>query len=361
MAKLLFKHSESAYGKFRVFIQDTTSAVGAGLTGLTFSTTGLSIHTIADNEASVTSYTAAGSTIETITTLGTFAAPTATKCRFKEIDSTNLPGWYEIQVADARWAVASARAVQVQVTATGGFCAPVEIQLALFDVNDATPDVNVAQLSGDSTAADNAEAFFDGTGYAGTNNVIPTVTTTGTATNVTTVNGLAAGVITAAAIATGAIDADAIATDAVTEIQSGLSTIAAADVWAYATRTLTSGGAIAATISSVVAENLSVEMYGGYDYTTNSGAPLEWNLTGAPILTGGTVDIVYEDASETSLGWSVTVANGGTTSPTITAEVSGTQTAALKAAGKTKFPYRMKATLSNSAQRVLVTGVVTIR
>lgn len=38
-------------------------------------------------------------------------------------------------------------------------------------------DVNVLQISGDATAADNCEAFFDGTGYAGTNNVIPTVTT----------------------------------------------------------------------------------------------------------------------------------------------------------------------------------------
>ena len=34
---------------------------------------------------------------------------------------------------------------------------------------------DLVQISGDSTAADNAEAFFDGTGYAGTNNVIPTV------------------------------------------------------------------------------------------------------------------------------------------------------------------------------------------
>jgi hypothetical protein len=31
-------------------------------------------------------------------------------------------------------------------------------------------------FSGDTVAADNAESFFDGTGYAGTNNVIPTVT-----------------------------------------------------------------------------------------------------------------------------------------------------------------------------------------
>ena len=47
-----------------------------------------------------------------------------------------------------------------------------------MDAVIATPraPVNVAQISGDSTAADNAESFFDGTGYAGTNNVIPTVT-----------------------------------------------------------------------------------------------------------------------------------------------------------------------------------------
>lgn len=92
-------------------------------------------------------------------------------------------------------------------------------------------------ISGDTVAADNAESFFDGTGYAGTNNVIPLVTTTTTATNVTTVNGLAANVITAASInadaitaakiadgaidaatfAAGAINAAAIATDAITD------------------------------------------------------------------------------------------------------------------------------------------------
>lgn len=44
---------------------------------------------------------------------------------------------------------------------------------------------NVNQLSDDQTAADNAESFFDGTGYAGTNNVIPTVTTVTTTTNLT--------------------------------------------------------------------------------------------------------------------------------------------------------------------------------
>ena len=56
---------------------------------------------------------------------------------------------------------------------------------------------NVTAISGDATAADNSEAFFDGTGYAGTNNVIPVVTT---------VNGLAANTVTASALAADAVD-----------------------------------------------------------------------------------------------------------------------------------------------------------
>jgi hypothetical protein len=38
-------------------------------------------------------------------------------------------------------------------------------------------DQNIVAISDDITAADNAESFFDGTGYAGTGNTIPTVTT----------------------------------------------------------------------------------------------------------------------------------------------------------------------------------------
>lgn len=48
-----------------------------------------------------------------------------------------------------------------------------------FDLDTATQSVNVLQISGDSTAADNLEADYDGTGYAKTNSTI------GTATSVT--------------------------------------------------------------------------------------------------------------------------------------------------------------------------------
>jgi hypothetical protein len=63
---------------------------------------------------------------------------------------------------------------------------------AAVSTSTAQLGVNVVQLSADATAADNAEAFFDGTGYAGTNNVIPLVTTTTTATNLTNLPAAAA-------------------------------------------------------------------------------------------------------------------------------------------------------------------------
>ncbi len=114
----------------RVRILDYTSTTGGAKTGLTSASSGLIISTIADNEATPTAYTVAGSTIETITTLGTFAAPTATKCRFKEVDATNHPGLYEVQIADARWAVTNARSVIITVSgATGMVQTDAEIQL----------------------------------------------------------------------------------------------------------------------------------------------------------------------------------------------------------------------------------------
>lgn len=100
----------------RVKILNSSVSTGAGLTGLTSASSGLIISTIADNESTATAYTVAGSTIEGITTLGTYVAPTATKCRFKEVDATNHKGVYEIQLADARYAVSSAKSLLVSVS-----------------------------------------------------------------------------------------------------------------------------------------------------------------------------------------------------------------------------------------------------
>ena len=59
---------------------------------------------------------------------------------------------------------------------------------------------DTVEISSDSTAADNAEAFFDGTGYAGTNNVIPSVTLVDTTTTNTDVRGTDSAALAATAL-----------------------------------------------------------------------------------------------------------------------------------------------------------------
>lgn len=148
------KKNGSTSNIVRVFLPDSASTTGAGKTGLTSASGGLIISTIAHNEASATTYTAAGSTTETITTLGTFAAPTSTKCRFKEVDATNFPGMYEIQIADARWAVSSAKDLIISIQATGVVPTFIKYQLSSFDVDDA--------VRGGLTALPNAAAEASG-------------------------------------------------------------------------------------------------------------------------------------------------------------------------------------------------------
>lgn len=149
----------------RVKILNSSVATGAGLTGLTSASSGLIVSTIADNEASATTYTVAGSTIESITTLGTYAAPTATKCRFKEVDATNHKGVYEIQIADARFAVSSAKSLLVSISgATNAAETDVVIPLRDLDPYDAAAGglsrldaaVSSRLASASYTAPDNA-------------------------------------------------------------------------------------------------------------------------------------------------------------------------------------------------------------
>ena len=100
----------------RCKIRDSSVSTGAGLTGLAYNSTGLRVSTIADNEASATVYTVAGSTLETITTLGTYAAPTATKARIKQVDATNHPGIYELHIDDSRFSASNAKSLLVSIS-----------------------------------------------------------------------------------------------------------------------------------------------------------------------------------------------------------------------------------------------------
>ena len=80
----------------RVFIQQNNVTTGVGLTGLTSSSTNLNIAML--RELSSTSEVYSGADLQTIATIGTYAAPTAsTNIRFGPVDATNMPGVYELQ------------------------------------------------------------------------------------------------------------------------------------------------------------------------------------------------------------------------------------------------------------------------
>jgi hypothetical protein len=153
----------------RVKILKADSTTGEGLTGLTSGSSGLNISTIADSEASATAYS--GSNIESITTLGTYAAPTSGKCRFKEVDSTNHPGVYELQFADARFSVSAAKSLIISIKgATNAAECDAVIPLPvinLFDANAVPSASAVADavwdeaLSGHTTAGSAGKALSD--------------------------------------------------------------------------------------------------------------------------------------------------------------------------------------------------------
>lgn len=104
-----------------IFVQDSTSTVGAGKTALAF--------------GDFTCYyvRAAGTltqlTPQTIATLGTYAAPTAnTNIRIKLLSDANAPGLYEVQFHNDHLA-AGANQATFMFTATGAAPTLVEIQL----------------------------------------------------------------------------------------------------------------------------------------------------------------------------------------------------------------------------------------
>jgi hypothetical protein len=116
----------------RVKIPNTSLSNNGGVTGLTSSTVGLQISTIADNESTAIVYAAAGSTIQGISTLGTYAAPSSGNCRFAQVDATNHPGVYEIQLLNTRYAVSGAKSLLITIAAiTASSVAQVDVVIQL--------------------------------------------------------------------------------------------------------------------------------------------------------------------------------------------------------------------------------------
>lgn len=102
----------------RIFVLDGSATDGSGLTGLAWNTSGLAWYYIREGAASATQVTLATMTV------GTWASG-----GFKEIDSTNLPGVYEIGVPNAALAAGANSVAMMLQGATDMAPVPIEIQL----------------------------------------------------------------------------------------------------------------------------------------------------------------------------------------------------------------------------------------
>lgn len=113
-----------------VFIQDSSKTNGAGLTGLVFNSSGL-----------IAYYTFAGANAGSAAiTLATLAAVNSAYSSggFKEIDATNMPGVYRLDLPNAALAASKGRSVLVMLSGATNM-APVvlEVELTGWDNQDA--------------------------------------------------------------------------------------------------------------------------------------------------------------------------------------------------------------------------------
>lgn len=110
-----------------VFIRDSTSTTGAGLSGLVFNSSGLIAYYMLPKAAAVA------------ISLATLAAVTSvwSSGGFKEIDATHCPGWYRLDVPDA--VLASGRFSDIHLQgATNMAPLPIEIELTATNNQSAT-------------------------------------------------------------------------------------------------------------------------------------------------------------------------------------------------------------------------------
>ncbi|MDQ3832235.1 MAG: hypothetical protein M3315_01100 [Actinomycetota bacterium] len=118
-----------------VFLPDSASTVGAGKTGLTNASAGLTISVRREKSAAVTAYS--GANIGTIATLGTWVNPGTGMVNFKEVDATNMPGVYELHFVDALFDTSdTSRKLVGMVQATGIAPSPFEMGLVAADLQD---------------------------------------------------------------------------------------------------------------------------------------------------------------------------------------------------------------------------------
>lgn len=122
---------------WQIFVADSSSTTGAGLTGLVFNSGSLVCYYHRDTDTTATAVSLVTMTVGTFTSSG-----------FKEIDATNMPGWYQLCPPNAALA-SGAKSVGFHLKgATNMAPLPIEVELSGFDLTLATQPANVTQYGG---------------------------------------------------------------------------------------------------------------------------------------------------------------------------------------------------------------------
>lgn len=214
------------------------------------STTGGRKTGIAHNAAGLTAYYTRNRGAATSIALASLAAADSAHSDggWREIDSTNAPGLYRLDLPDAAVASGADSVVITIKGATGMVQVDIEIQLLTLDIQTANVAANITQFGGSNGTFSGGRPEVNSTHWGGTAvgsatvrsdliNISGVAVSTSTAqlgVNVVNAGGtawgsgaitaasLATGAITAAKFAAGAVDAAALATDAVAEIADGV-------------------------------------------------------------------------------------------------------------------------------------------
>ena len=109
-----------------IFIANSSSTVGAGLTGLLHNTSGLVAYYFAGDLSNEVQITLAAGTLGSWTSGG-----------FIEVDATNMPGWYEVGIPDAALDGGNEVAIQYR-GATNMVPVNIYIELDAVDYQSAT-------------------------------------------------------------------------------------------------------------------------------------------------------------------------------------------------------------------------------
>ena len=144
-----------------VFISDSSSTTGDGLTGMLYNSTGLTSYYIREGYASVTAITLADATVGTYTSGG-----------FKEVDATNMPGIYELHLPDACFAAGADQVVIFLKGAANMVPLPIEIQLRDNTEKDVKDVVDVI-LVDTGTTLENHLVDIKGTGFVKDTDSLP--------------------------------------------------------------------------------------------------------------------------------------------------------------------------------------------